>query len=70
MSCKIRFTDTAKDDLRNIAVYIAEQSNGLVAGMILIGSRPESYARQMFNQTDLSAMSDKDKALISSGDTE
>ena len=26
MSCKIRFTDTAKDDLRNIAVYIAEQS--------------------------------------------
>ena len=26
MSYKIRFTDTAKDDLRNIAVYIAEQS--------------------------------------------
>ena len=26
MSYTIRFTDTAKDDLKNIAVYIAEQS--------------------------------------------
>ncbi len=26
MSCKIRFTDTAKEDLRKIAVYIAEQT--------------------------------------------
>ena len=26
MSFKIKFTDTAKEDLRNIAIYIAEQS--------------------------------------------
>lgn len=26
MSCKVRFTDTAKEDLRNIAMYITEQS--------------------------------------------
>ena len=26
MSYKVKFTDTAKDDLRNIAVYIAEHS--------------------------------------------
>ena len=26
MTCKIKFTDTAKEDLRNIAIYIAEQS--------------------------------------------
>lgn len=26
MSFKVKFTDTAKDDLRNIATYIAEQS--------------------------------------------
>lgn len=37
-----------------VTPYIAEQSNGLVAGMILIGSRPESYARQLLETADLS----------------
>ena len=26
MSYQVKFTDTAKEDLRNIAIYIAEQS--------------------------------------------
>ncbi|MBO5501864.1 MAG: alpha/beta fold hydrolase [Clostridia bacterium] len=40
-----------------VAPYIAEESNGVVSGMILIGSRPESYARQLLETADLSSLS-------------
>lgn len=47
-----------------VAPYIASETNGMVSGMILIGSRPESYARQLFNTTDLSGLSeDEEKSL-------
>ena len=40
-----------------VAPYIAQESQGVVDGMILIGSRPESYAMQMLETADLSGMS-------------
>jgi len=40
-----------------VSPYIASESNGLISGMVLIGSRPESYARQLMETTDLSGLS-------------
>ena len=48
-----------------VAPYIASESNGLVDGMILIGSRPESYARQMYNTIDVSSLSAKENEALS-----
>lgn len=47
-----------------VAPRIARDANGSVAGMILIGGRPISYARQLLEKADLSAYSDKDAANI------
>jgi len=40
-----------------VAPYIAQESQGVVDGMVLIGSRPESYAMQVLETADLSGMS-------------
>ena len=40
-----------------VTPYIAEESDGLVDGMILIGSRPEDYANQLLETSDLSHLS-------------
>lgn len=40
-----------------VTPYIAQESQGLVDGMILIGSRPESYAMQLLETADLSDLS-------------
>jgi len=41
MSFKIKFTDTAKDDLRNIATYIAEQSGEKSIAIKFVGDLRE-----------------------------
>lgn len=48
-----------------VAPYIAEESNGLVDGMILLGSKPESYARQLLDDADLSSLSRDEASLLS-----
>lgn len=47
-----------------VTPYIADESNGLVSGMILLGSRPESYARQLLEDADLSGLSREEASLL------
>ncbi len=47
-----------------VAPYIAMESQGLIDGMILIGSNPKSYAMQVFERTDLSHLSRDERGDI------
>ena len=65
MKCKIKFTETAKQDLRDIAVYVAEQSGDKeVAKKLVAGLREKCRILEDYPE---SGAFPRDRVLISSG---
>ena len=65
MRCQIKFTETAKQDLRDIAVYVAEQSgNREIAKKLIVGLREKCRILEEFPE---SGAIPHDRVLISNG---
>lgn len=65
MNCRIKITATAKEDLREIALYIAEQSGDKAFAARFVGELREKC--KILEQFPESGSHPKDRVLISSG---
>ena len=65
MNCRVKFTATAKEDLRSIAFYIAEQSKdkGIAAGFV----KELQEKCKILEQFPESGAFPKDRILLSAG---
>lgn len=65
MTCRINITSTAKEDLRNIALYIAEQSKDKSIAMRFVRELQEKC--KLLEQFPESGFIPKDRVLMSFG---
>ena len=64
MKCKVKFTDTAKEDLRSIAVYVAEHSSVETAKRLVDKLRERCLILEDYPE---SGALPRDRILISNG---